>query len=94
MEFDIILKIAVSLLPAVIMLLVFMFMDSYKLMDIKSVIAAIGIGSLAAVICYFVNDPVVEKISLQLNANVDDVWKYYSRYGAPVVEELFKGVVP
>ena len=51
MEFDIILKIAVSLLPAVIMLLVFMFMDSYKLMDIKSVIAAIGIGSLAAVIC-------------------------------------------
>ena len=56
MEFDIILKIAVSLLPAVIMLLVFMFMDSYKLMDIKSVIAAIGIGSLAAVICYFVND--------------------------------------
>ena len=93
MEFDIILKIAVSLLPAVIMLLVFMFMDSYKLMDIKSVIAAIGIGSLAAVICYFVNDPVVENISLQLNANVDDVWKYYSRYGAPVVEELFKGAI-
>ena len=62
-------------------------------MDIKSVIAAIGIGSLAAVICYFVNDPVVENISLQLNANVDDVWKYYSRYGAPVVEELFKGAI-
>ena len=90
MEFDLILKITVSLLPAVIMLLVFMFMDSYKLMDIKSVVAAIGMGSLAAVICYFVNDPVVENISKQLNANVDDVWKYYSRYGAPVVEELFK----
>ena len=93
MEFDLILKITVSLLPAVIMLLVFMFMDSYKLMDIKSVVAAIGIGSLAAVICYFINDPVVENISVQLNANVDDVWKYYSRYGAPVVEELFKGAI-
>ena len=65
-ELDLILKIAVSLLPAVIMLLVFMVMDSYKLMDIKSVVAAIGIGSLAAVICYFVNDPIVENISLQL----------------------------
>ena len=93
MELDLILKIAVSLLPAIIMLLVFIFMDSYKLMDIKSVLIAIGIGSLAAIISYFVNDPVVENISKQLNANVDDVWKYYSRYGAPIVEELFKGAI-
>ena len=93
MELDLILKIAVSLLPAIIMLLVFIFMDSYKLMDIKSVLIAIAIGSLAAIISYFVNDPVVENISKQLNANVDDVWKYYSRYGAPIVEEFFKGAI-
>ena len=65
MELDLILKIAVSLLPAVIMLLVFMFMDSYKLMDIKSVVAAIGIGSLAAVICYFVNGKYFQAVKCQ-----------------------------
>ena len=42
MPIDLILKIVISLLPAVMMLLAFMFMDSYKLMDIKSVLIAIG----------------------------------------------------
>ena len=93
MELDLILKIAVSLLPAVIMLLVFMFMDSYKLMDIKSVLIAIAVGSLAAVVSYFVNDPLVGFLSAKFAIAVDTVWTYYSRYGAPVVEELFKGII-
>ena len=54
MPIDLILKIVISLLPAVMMLLAFMFMDSYKLMDIKSVLIAIGIGSLSAIVSYFV----------------------------------------
>lgn len=101
MSIDLIIKIIISLLPAVIMLLVFMFMDSYKLMDIKSVIIAIAIGSLAAAVSYFVNDPLVgfiaEKVAAARNVHIYDaedlVWIYYSRYGAPVVEEFFKGFI-
>jgi RsiW-degrading membrane proteinase PrsW (M82 family) len=91
--FDLILKIAFSLLPAVIMLLVFMFMDSYKLMDIKTVVIAIIIGSLSAVVSYFVNDPLVAYLSDKFVIDIDTVWTFYSRYGAPFVEEFFKGFI-
>ncbi|MBT3828979.1 MAG: PrsW family intramembrane metalloprotease, partial [Candidatus Marinimicrobia bacterium] len=93
MYFDLILKIAFSLLPAVIMLLVFMFMDSYKLMDIKTVVIAIIIGSLSAVVSYFVNDPLVAYLSDKFVIDIDTVWTFYSRYGAPFVEEFFKGFI-
>ena len=45
---NIILETSVSLLPSIILLLVFVLMDSYKLLNIKTVIIAIIIGALAA----------------------------------------------
>ncbi len=72
-------------MPSLALLVVFMLLDSYKLLDVKAAIIAIGIGALSAVASYFVNTPLVE------NTGID--WLTYSRYGAPVVEEFFKGVV-
>mgnify|MGYP000925343531 CR=1 FL=1 len=82
---NLLLEAAVSLLPSLALLLVFMLMDSYKLLDVKAVIIAIGIGALSAIASYFLNTPIVENTGLD--------WITYSRYGAPVVEEFFKGVV-
>ncbi|MBT6930918.1 MAG: PrsW family intramembrane metalloprotease [Candidatus Marinimicrobia bacterium] len=68
-------------------------MDSYKLMDIKTVVIAIIIGSLSAVVSYFVNDPLVAYLSDKFVIDIDTVWTFYSRYGAPFVEEFFKGFI-
>ena len=43
-------EIAVSLLPSMALLLVFILMDSYKLLGIKAVVIAIAIGSLSAIV--------------------------------------------
>ena len=48
MMINIILETSVSLLPSIILLLVLVLMDSYKLLNIKTVIIAIIIGALAA----------------------------------------------
>ena len=55
MMMNIILETSVSLLPSIILLLVFVLMDSYKLLNIKTVIIAIIIGALAALGSYFSN---------------------------------------
>ena len=82
---NIILETSVSLLPSIILLLVFVLMDSYKLLNIKTVIIAIIIGALAALGSYFSNTFILN------NSNID--WVFYSRYGAPFIEEFFKGLV-
>ena len=79
---DLFIEIAVSLLPSLALLLVFILMDSYKLLGIKAVIFAIIIGALSAIVSYFVNTPIVE------NSGLD--WTTYSRYGAPLVEEFLR----
>ena len=60
-------------------------MDSYKLLGVKSVIIAIGIGAASALVSYFVNTPLIDNSGFS--------WLTYSRYVAPVVEEFFKGIV-
>ena len=57
-------EIAVSLLPSMALLLVFILMDSYKLLGIKAVVIAIVIGALSAIVSYFVNTPIVENSGL------------------------------
>tara|TARA_B100000700_G_scaffold330873_1_gene459657 strand:- start:1942 stop:2958 length:1017 start_codon:yes stop_codon:yes gene_type:complete len=82
---NVILETSVSLLPSIILLLVFVLMDSYKLLSLKAVIISIIIGALAAIGSYFSNTFILN------NSNVD--WVFYSRYVAPFIEELFKGLV-
>jgi protease PrsW len=77
------LRFALSLLPVLMFLAALRVLDSYKLVSLRTVGAALAAGALAAVICYGINTLIFR----QLQGNQD----LYIHFGAPVVEELAKG---
>ncbi len=76
-------QVGVSLLPVLAFLGALVLLDSFKLVSMRAVARAIAAGMLAAV------------ASLWLNEAILHTWrpdfKVFSRYDAPLVEELFKG---
>ena len=68
-----------------IFLVVLVFMDSYKLVSLKTVLWVIGLGGLTAWAALFVNGWVIESLGMGL--------KEYSRYAAPLVEETLKALI-
>jgi len=80
--FDYTLRVAVSLLPVLLLLLTLNLLDSYKLVRPRAMTTAIVVGFLVAVASLFVY------LSVSRVVNVDGT--IYARYGAPVVEELLK----
>jgi RsiW-degrading membrane proteinase PrsW (M82 family) len=85
MNTELLLKAPVGLLPVLIFLVILLYMDSYKLVGLKTVLWVIASGALVLVLSYFVNGYVFGLINLELS--------YFSRYVAPVVEEGFKALV-
>jgi len=79
------LKIPVGLLPVLIFLLALIFLDSYKLVKLKTLFIAILGGAAAAGASYILNS---ELIGL-----FHDDFVLYSRYVSPLVEELLKAIV-
>ncbi len=76
-------RIVLALLPVLMFLAALRVLDSYKLVSIRTVAAALAAGAVAAAICYGINTAVFR----QLRENPDP----YIHFGAPVVEELAKG---
>ncbi|MFQ6113864.1 MAG: PrsW family glutamic-type intramembrane protease [bacterium] len=60
------------------------FLDSYKLVKLRSVLQTILVGGTVAVVCLFFNSWIIDFLSLNI--------KVYSRYVAPLSEELLKAV--
>ena len=79
------LHIAIGILPVVGFLAGLLYLDSYKLVRMRVVLAVIGAGVAIAVACYFAN-------GYLLGATRIDFTKY-SRYVSPLVEELGKALV-
>jgi RsiW-degrading membrane proteinase PrsW (M82 family) len=77
------LRVAFALLPVLIFLAALRVLDSYKLVSLRTVGAALAAGAVAATICYGINTVIFR----QLHADQDQ----YIHFGAPVVEELAKG---
>lgn len=75
----------VGLLPVIIFLVVLVWMDSYKLVRLHTVLSVIGMGAATAIGGYFLNGWAFRLVDLEFVA--------YSRYAAPLVEELLKGLV-
>lgn len=75
----------VGLLPVLIFLVILVYMDSYKLVSLRSVLAVIVVGGLVALAAMFVNG--------QLLNTLDMPFLSYARYVAPVVEETMKALV-
>jgi len=71
--------------PALLFLLALVYFDSYKLVRLQRIMSAILLGGVAAVVSYVVNAVLLPRLSLDFSA--------YSRYVAPIVEELAKALV-
>lgn len=76
--------LAVSILPVFVFLASLVFLDSYKLVKLQSVIITIILGCIAGIICYFLNTWAVALSGVDV--------AIYRRYGSPIVEELVKAL--
>jgi len=85
MNADILVKIPVGLLPVVIFLVVLVYMDSYKLVSLKTVLWVILLGGLSALVAMYLNGWLIDALGMNL--------KQYSRYAAPLAEESMKALV-
>jgi RsiW-degrading membrane proteinase PrsW (M82 family) len=78
-------KLLVGLLPVLIFLVVLVWMDSYKLLRLRTVLAVIAVGGLAAWVAMFLNGWLLGVLGMPLQS--------YSRYVAPLVEEGLKALI-
>ncbi len=86
MTFEILAQFAVSCSPVIVFLTGLMFLDSYKLVPVRSVLTTVAIGCLAAAASVVVNVAFLSVEGVEL--------RMYARYGAPVVEEVCKAIWP
>lgn len=75
----------VGVLPVLGFLAALLYLDSYKLVRMRVIIAVVASGLAVALACYFANAFMIAI------AGVD--FAHYSRYVAPVIEEFGKGLV-
>ncbi len=74
--------LAVSVLPVFLFLGALVLLDSYKLIPLRAILVAVAAGAAAGVAAYTVNVSLKPALALDMAR--------YSRYIAPVVEELLK----
>jgi RsiW-degrading membrane proteinase PrsW (M82 family) len=82
---DLLSKAPVGLLPVLIFLIVLLYMDSYKLVSLRTVLWVIFAGALLPVAGYWINGYAIGVLAWDLPT--------YSRYAAPVIEEGLKASV-
>lgn len=75
----------VALLPVVVFLAALLYLDSFKIVRLRWVLTAMGIGIAAALMSYFINEALLARSAMEFVA--------YSRYVSPVVEEALKAGV-
>jgi RsiW-degrading membrane proteinase PrsW (M82 family) len=75
----------IGVLPVLAFLAALVMLDSYKLVTIRTVVAVVAAGFIAAVVCYYANGYLAGATALDFRS--------YSRYVAPVVEELAKALI-
>lgn len=82
MRVDEVARVAVALLPVLLFLAALRFLDSYKLVPQRRVLAALAAGAAAAGVCFAFHTAIVQ----QFPAYQDQ----YAALGAPAAEELAK----
>jgi protease PrsW len=75
----------IGLLPVVTFLAVLLYFDSYKLVRLRMVLGIVACGAVIAVVGYAINGVVIAMLGFDLVT--------FSRYVAPVIEELLKAAV-
>ena len=79
------LDVVVGLLPVLTFLAVLLYLDSYKLVRLRTVVAVVACGALAAGASYVTNAALLGVMDVDMSA--------FSRYVAPLVEECWKGLI-
>lgn len=79
---DVLLRLLVGVLPVVLFLVVLIYLDSYKLTRLRTVLLCILAGGITAALCYVVNGRLAGWLPYEPDA--------YTRYVAPVIEETAK----
>ena len=82
---DLITRAPVGLLPVLMFLVTLVYMDSYKLVGLRTVLWVILAGALLPVAGYWINGYLITELGWDFQA--------YSRYAAPIVEEGMKASV-
>jgi len=82
---DFLLPALVGLMPVLAFLGALLYLDSYKLVKLPAVIAIVVCGAMVAGISYEANAFVLDLVRIDI--------VHYSRYVAPIIEELLKGLV-
>ena len=75
----------VGFLPVLTFLAALLYLDSYKLLRLRAVVAVVVCGALAAAASYVTNAAILNALNMDLPA--------FSRYVAPLVEECWKGLI-
>ncbi len=75
----------VGLLPVLLYLVLLVYMDSYKLVSLRAVLAVIVAGAAMTVVAYFVNGYLMGHFGMS--------YSNFTRYVGPVTEEVLKGLV-
>ena len=85
MTIDLLVKAPVGLLPVLMFLVALLYMDSYKLVSLKTVLWVIVAGGLCTIAALYLNGWILAETGME--------FKSYSRYVAPLVEESLKALV-
>jgi RsiW-degrading membrane proteinase PrsW (M82 family) len=85
MSAKLILPALVALLPVLCFLAALLYLDSYKLVKLQTVIAVVACGAGVAGAGFFLNAWLLGLLGIELTS--------YTRYVGPVTEELLKGLV-
>ena len=75
----------VGLAPVLTLLATLLYLDSYKLVKLRAVIAVLGCGAVVAVFCYVLNAYLLAWLRMDLGT--------FTRYVSPITEELFKSLI-
>ena len=78
-------RLLAAFLPALLFLAALMYLDSYKLVTLRRVVFTIVLGGVAAGISYTANVELLSRLTIDFTT--------YSRYVAPVIEELAKALI-
>ena len=76
---------SVGLFPVLIFLFVLLYMDSYKLVGLKTILWVIASGALMTAVAYFVNGFLLEELQIDFRS--------FARYVSPISEEVLKALV-
>jgi len=82
---DLLTRAPVGLLPVLIFLVILVYLDSYKLVSLRTVLWVILAGALLTVAGYWINGYVIAELGWGLPT--------YSRFAAPIIEEGLKASV-